>query len=124
MPNVAVTDRRAQLDLDGEDAPIFPFDDQIDLVLSTCRSQMAHPRLGCLRIHAHVDGDERLEERTEKRAVARNRRPDRRFSRLQQRAGADAEQAGRERGVDELMLGRRREPAQAVPKLDHLDAIY
>ena len=49
IPHVRVVDTLRQLDLDGDDAPIAAFDDEIDLAQVASRTQMTHGGFGRLR---------------------------------------------------------------------------
>src|SRR5882757_5670317 len=74
MADVIAADVTCQLELDREDAPVFPLDDEVDLVFPSTRSQMKDPRLRCLGVHAQRQGAEGLKQGTEQRPVPRNRR--------------------------------------------------
>lgn len=62
MPNVGVLDRAAQFDLHGDYALIVAFHDQVDFLLPSGGSEVAHRRLGCLGVDADRERDERLEK--------------------------------------------------------------
>src|SRR3989442_9607 len=102
MSEVVIGDVPSQLDFDREDAPVSTFDDQVDFVLTRGRSEMLRARLGCLRVNADVERNERLEEGAEERPVSMDRGAD--GFRLEQCARVEAQQSSGERRVDKLML--------------------
>jgi hypothetical protein len=70
--------------------------------------------LRALGVDADAEGDERLEERAQKRAAAANVGLRRRA--LQERASIDVEEPCGEGRIREVMLRRGRESGDAVPR--------
>ena len=107
MSDIAVDDVARQFDFDREDAAVAALDDQVDLVLACGRAQVLGSRLSCLCVHTYIQGDEGLEQGTEQRAVAVQRRTDRLGS--EKRSGVDTKQTRGESRIDELVFRWRRE---------------
>src|SRR5882724_4279790 len=103
MLDVVVADGGGKLGLEGDDPPIAPLNDQVDLMVAPVGAEMAGGRLGGLGVDPNTEGHERLEEGPEERAVARN--GDGALVAIEEGPGPEAEQGDRESWVNEMVLG-------------------
>ena len=114
VAHVSVADRAGELHLEGYHPAVAAFYDQVDLMVATSSAEMADSRLSCLRVHADIEGHERLEERTQQGAVAGE--PLSSGGRIEEGAGIDSKQPCRESGIGELVLRRRRQARDSVAR--------
>ncbi len=112
MDYVSVADVRGELNVECDDALIGPLHDQVHLVVAIAGSQMVNDGLGSLGVRAHAQGDERLEERAEQRPRSWHGRSV--HCVLKQRWRVSAEESRGERGICEIVLGARGQPAEGV----------
>ena len=108
MPHIGIGDRVRQLHLDAEHLPVRALDHQVDLVLPRVGPQVEHLGIACLRRHPDPQRDQGLKQRTDHVDTGVT----------QQRIRGEREQAGRQRRVGELMLGRLLQAADLIAGQD------
>ena len=71
MPDVRVVDGRGQLYLEGDDAAVAAFDDEVDFLLAAAGPEVSDAGLVGLRVGSDRERHQRFEQGAEERALAR-----------------------------------------------------
>ena len=107
VTHVLVGRDRCELHLEGDDLVADALHDQVHLVAPVAIPEVVDPSLSPLRRDLDLERDQRLEERTEHRAMVDR---DRALLARHQGTGIEVQQPGRERRVRELVLCGLTEP--------------
>ena len=105
VSHVIVIHVRAQLHLYCHHAPCVTCNDQVNLLSSSVGSQVVERCFRSLCFHTDIERHERLEQSAQESAVARRQGQSSSFGRgcLEQGVCVETKQAGRERGIYQLI---------------------